>query len=74
MDKMKKMILIEGMSCHHCTGRVERALNELEGVTVESISVDEKNAVIALEKDVDEKIIRDTVDEAGYDVVDIREM
>lgn len=71
---MKKMILIEGMSCHHCTGRVERALNELEGVNVESISVDEKNAVIALENEIDENVIRDTVDEAGYEVLEIKEI
>lgn len=71
---MKKMILIEGMSCHHCTGRVERALSEIDGVTVESISVDEKSAVITLQKEIDEKVIRDTVDEAGYDVIEIREI
>ncbi len=69
---MKKLILIEGMTCNHCTKRVERALSELEGVTVESISVDEKNALIALEKDIDEKIIKDTIDEAGYDVISIK--
>ncbi|WP_432662350.1 cation transporter [Wukongibacter baidiensis] len=71
---MKKMILIEGMSCGHCTGRVERALNELDGVTVESSSVDEKNVIVTLEKEIDEKVIRDTVDDAGYDVVDIKEI
>ncbi|WP_432406520.1 heavy-metal-associated domain-containing protein [Wukongibacter sp. M2B1] len=71
---MKKMILIEGMSCHHCTGRVERALNELDGVTVESSSVDEKNVIVTLEKEIDEKLIRETVDDAGYDVVDIKEI
>lgn len=71
---MKKMILIEGMSCHHCTGRVERALSEIDGVTVESISVDEKSAVITLQKEIDEKVIRDTIDEAGYDVMEIKEI
>ncbi|SHK26486.1 heavy-metal-associated domain-containing protein [Paramaledivibacter caminithermalis] len=71
---MKKMILIEGMSCHHCIGRVERALNEIDGVTVESISVDEKSAVITLHKEIDENVIRDTIDDAGYDVIEIREI
>jgi copper ion binding protein len=71
---MKKMILIEGMSCNHCTGRVERALNEIDGVNVESMSVDEKNAVITLEREIDEKLIRDAVDDAGYDVIEIKEI
>ena len=71
---MKKMILIEGMSCHHCSGRIQKALGELDGVKVESISVDEKNAVITLEKEIDEKLIRDTVDDAGYDIIGIKEI
>ena len=71
---MKKMILIEGMSCHHCSGRIQKALSELDGVKVESISVDEKNAVITLEKEMDEKLIRDTVDDAGYDIIGIKEI
>lgn len=71
---MKKMILIEGMSCSHCTGRVERALSELDGVVVESVSVDEKSAVIKLEREVDEAVIRQTIDDAGYDVKEIREI
>ncbi|WIF96158.1 heavy-metal-associated domain-containing protein [Caminicella sporogenes] len=68
------MILIEGMSCHHCKGRVERALGEIDGVIVESISVDEKNAIINLTKDVDESVIRQAIDDAGYDVLEIKEI
>lgn len=71
---MRKMILIEGMSCHHCSGRVEKELSKLDGITVDSISVDEKNAIITLEKEVEEAIIRNAVDEAGYDVIEIREI
>ena len=29
---MKKTMMIEGMMCKHCVGRVERDLNSLEGV------------------------------------------
>jgi len=71
---MKKMILIEGMSCKHCTGRVEKELSKIDGVTVDSSSVDEKNVIISLHKEVDEALIRNAVDEAGYDVIEIREI
>lgn len=71
---MRKMILIEGMSCKHCTGRVEKALSAIDGVTVESTSVDEKNAVITLHKDVDEAVIRNAIEDAGYDVIEIKEI
>ena len=30
---MNKLMKIEGMMCAHCSGRVEKALNALEGVT-----------------------------------------
>ena len=29
---MKKTMIVEGMSCGHCSARVEKALNALEGV------------------------------------------
>jgi copper chaperone len=37
---MEKLQLeIQGMSCGHCVGAVKRALEELEGVAVTSVSV-----------------------------------
>ncbi len=30
---MKKTMMIEGMMCAHCSGRVEKALNAIDGVT-----------------------------------------
>lgn len=71
---MKKMILIEGMSCGHCTGRVEKSLSQIDGVTVTSTSVDEKNAIINLEKEVSDEVIRQAIDDAGYDVIEIKEI
>ncbi len=71
---MKKMILIEGMSCNHCTGRVEKELSKIDGVDVDSTSVDEKNVIITLEKEVEDTVIRNAVDEAGYEVIEIREI
>ena len=32
---MEKTLKIEGMMCKHCVGRVERALNSIEGVKAE---------------------------------------
>ncbi len=71
---MNKMILIEGMSCHHCTDRVQKALSSIDGVTVASTSIDEKNAVIKLHKEVANDALKQAVEQAGYDVIDIREI
>jgi len=68
---MKKEIFIEGMSCGHCSGRVEKALNELAGVSVETVSLDEKKAVVQLTGDVADALLKETVEDAGYDVTAI---
>lgn len=67
---MKKEIMIEGMSCGHCTGRVEKALNGLEGVSVIEVSVDMKHAVVDTE--VNNDILKEAVEDVGFDVLDIK--
>lgn len=67
---MKKEIMIEGMSCGHCTGRVQKALSGLEGVSVVEVSVDKKHAVV--ETEVSNDVLKETVEDAGYDVVEIK--
>lgn len=67
---MKKEIIIEGMSCGHCTGRVEKALGALEGVTVVEVTVNDKHAVV--ETEVNNDVLKETVEDAGYDVIEIK--
>ena len=68
---MKKEILIEGMMCKHCSGRVEKVLNALEGVTA-TVDLDAKTAYVTVENGaIDDKVLTDTVTEAGYDVISI---
>ena len=40
---MKKVIKIEGMSCSHCISHVKKALEDITGVTVIEVSLDNKN-------------------------------
>ncbi len=68
--KMKKTIKIEGMMCAHCTGRVEKALNEIEGVKV-NVSLEDKAAYVDLLKEVSDEELKNVVAQAGYEVVDI---
>lgn len=69
---MKKTIQIEGMMCGHCTGRVETALGSLDGVTVVSVSVDDKNAVVDVTDAVTEALLKETIEDQGYDVITIQ--
>lgn len=68
---MKKVLKIEGMMCNHCTGRVEKALNDLDGVTAE-VSLEGKSATVTLSKEVSDETLVQTVTDAGYEVVDIQ--
>ena len=45
---MKKTIKIEGMMCSHCTGRVDKALNALDGVTA-TVSLEDKAAYVTVD-------------------------
>lgn len=65
----KKTITIEGMSCENCKNRVERRLNEMDGVAAR-VNLKKKQAVISLAKEVSDGQIRTAIEEAGYRVVD----
>ena len=63
----KKIVKIDGMTCENCKNRVERFLNEMEGVSA-TVNLKKKEAVISLEKEVSEEIIRAVIEKAGYEV------
>ncbi|MBR5572609.1 MAG: heavy metal translocating P-type ATPase [Oscillospiraceae bacterium] len=65
---MKKVMTIEGMMCMHCSGRVDKALNALEGV---SAVVDLEAGTATVTGAVSDEVLRKTVEDAGYTVVRI---
>ena len=65
---MKKVMTIEGMMCMHCSGRVDKALNALEGVSA-VVDLEAKTATVT--GDVSDEVLRKTVEDAGYTVVSI---
>ena len=66
----KKTLKIEGMMCHHCTGRVDKVLNEMDGVTA-TVSLEGKSAEVELSKEISDEELVKVITEAGYEVVDI---
>lgn len=68
---MKKVLKIEGMMCNHCTGRVDKALNEMDGVKA-TVSLEGKCAEVELSKDISDEALVKVVTDAGYEVVDIQ--
>lgn len=69
---MKKTMIIEGMMCSHCTGRVEKALSAIPGVSAVEMSLEGKSATLTLSEDVDDKTLTDAVTGAGYEVVSVQ--
>ncbi len=68
--KMKKTMKIDGMMCGHCTGRVDKALNALEGVKA-TVSLEDKAAYLELDGEVSEELLKKAVEDEGYTVVGI---
>lgn len=66
---MKRSIKIEGMSCGHCVNHVKAALEALSEVESVTVSLEDKRAVIT--GNASEASIREAIDEAGYEAVEI---
>ncbi len=70
-DIMNKTMTIEGMSCGHCSARVEQALNGLTGVKA-TVNLDTKTASIELSEEVSNEVLKKAVEDAGYEVTEIK--
>ena len=67
---MKKTIKIQGMHCSHCSTRVANALSAL-GIKADVILSD---GIAAIEGDniPDDNVLRETVEDLGFDVIEIK--
>ena len=70
-NKITKTIFIKGMSCGHCSKRVEEALKSVDGVTKVEISLKENKAEVILKKDVMNEVLRDVIQDVGFEVTNI---
>ena len=67
---MQKTMTIEGMTCGHCTARVEKALNAIGGVSA-VVDLEKKTATISIDSDVSDAALKAAVEDAGYEVISI---
>lgn len=65
---MKKVLTIEGMMCGHCTGRVQKALEAVAGVSTVTMSLEEKTATVEMTEEVSDETLTAAVAGAGYEV------
>ena len=69
---MEKTLKIEGMMCGHCEMHTKKALEALDGVTEASVSHKTGTAIVTLEKDISDDILKQAVADQGYKVTDIQ--
>lgn len=69
---MKKVMNIEGMSCSHCENRVTNALMDLEGVESVVVNLSEKTATVEADERVNDDLLKETVEDLGFEVLDIK--
>ena len=67
---MKKVLIIEGLKCGHCSSRLEKVLNNVEGIKA-SVVLEEKKAYLELSKEFTDEELSEIVDDAGFEVVGI---
>lgn len=67
---MKKTIKIEGMMCPHCEANVKKCLEALPQVDEAVANHKEGVAVVSLNTDVSDEVLKNTIEAQGYKVID----
>ncbi len=69
---MTKTMKIEGMMCGHCEARVKKVLEALPEVDAAEVSHEAGTAVVTLNEKVSDDVLKKTVEDQDYKVVDIQ--
>ena len=72
LKQMTKTMNITGMMCPHCSGRVKTVLEQLEQVAEAEVSHETGTAVVTLNADIANDVLKSTVEAQGYKVTDIK--
>ena len=70
-NTMTKTMKISGMMCPHCSGRVKKCLEALDSVASAEVSHESGTATLTLAAEIDNALLKKTVEDAGYDVISI---
>lgn len=69
----ERIVVVDGMTCEHCKGWVEKAINQIDGAAAK-VDLKKKEAhVLLASEDISDDMIRAAIKNAGYRVVEIRE-
>ena len=71
-NTMKKTLKVEGMMCGHCEARVKKALEAVPGVAEAVVSHEAGTAVVTLNEDVADDVLKQAVEAQDYKVTGIQ--
>ena len=66
---MTKKMIIEGMMCGHCSGRVKKVLEALPQVEEAVVSHEDGTAIVTLVEEVADDVLRKAVEDQDYKVI-----
>lgn len=72
VNEMTKTMNIKGMMCGHCEATVKKALEALPEVASAEVSHEKGTAVVTLEKKIADDVLKKTVEDKDYEVVEIK--
>lgn len=66
----EKIIHIEGMHCENCKNRIEKTLNQMDGVAAK-VDLGKKIARVSLEKHVADEVLKNAIEKQDFKVTGI---
>ena len=68
---MKKVVIVEGLKCEKCSARLERVLNNIDGINAK-VSFENKLAELDLEKEYSNEELTEFIEDSGFEVIEIK--
>jgi Cu2+-exporting ATPase len=68
---MKKTMKITGMMCPHCSGRVKKCLEAIDGIESAEVSHESGTAIVSMTAPLSDEMLKKTVEDQGYTVTGI---
>ena len=72
VNEMTKTMNIKGMMCGHCEAAVKKALEALPEVASAEVSHEKGTAVVTLEKEIADDVLKKTIEDKDYEVIEIK--
>lgn len=67
----QKILRVDGMTCDHCKGWVEKAINEIDGASAK-VDLKTKEATVSMAREISDEELVAAVKKAGYRVVEVK--